>query len=81
MTHRTLLLLVLVSLVASCAAFVMPQKQIAVPRLVSHQLHAEEEPRQWNFNEGRSPWGLKKNAEIWNGRVAQVSQRLLVSLT
>ena len=28
--------------------------------------------RQWNFNEGRSPFGLKKNAEIWNGRVAQV---------
>jgi hypothetical protein len=28
--------------------------------------------RQWNFNEGRSPWGLKKNAEIWNGRAAQV---------
>jgi len=28
--------------------------------------------RQWNFNEGRSPWGLKKNAEIWNGRVAQM---------
>ncbi|KAK1748429.1 hypothetical protein QTG54_000368 [Skeletonema marinoi] len=24
--------------------------------------------RQWNFNEGRGPWGMKKNAEIWNGR-------------
>uniref|UniRef100_A0A7S2PHX2 Uncharacterized protein n=1 Tax=Leptocylindrus danicus TaxID=163516 RepID=A0A7S2PHX2_9STRA len=30
--------------------------------------------RQWNFNEtGRSPWGLKKNAEIWNGRLAQMA--------
>ena len=28
--------------------------------------------RKWNFNEGQSPWGLKKNGEIWNGRVAQV---------
>jgi hypothetical protein len=28
--------------------------------------------RRWNFNEGQSPWGLKRNAEIWNGRVAQV---------
>ena len=28
--------------------------------------------RKWNFNEGQGPWGLKKNAEIWNGRVAQV---------
>ena len=28
--------------------------------------------RQWNFNEGRKPWGLKNNAEIWNGRVAQM---------
>merc|ERR1712157_78597 len=28
--------------------------------------------RQWNFNEGRGPWGFKKNAEIWNGRVAQM---------
>lgn len=28
--------------------------------------------RQWNFNEGQGPFGLKKNAEIWNGRVAQV---------
>ncbi|GMH93093.1 hypothetical protein TrST_g13717 [Triparma strigata] len=29
--------------------------------------------RQWNFNGGRSPWGLKNNAEIWNGRVAQMA--------
>mmetsp|Transcript_17143 Transcript_17143/g.27799 ORF Transcript_17143/g.27799 Transcript_17143/m.27799 type:complete len:146 (+) Transcript_17143:90-527(+) len=29
--------------------------------------------RKWNFNEGQAPWGLKKNAETWNGRVAQVA--------
>ena len=26
----------------------------------------------FNYNEGQSPWGLKKNGEIWNGRVAMV---------
>ena len=25
-----------------------------------------------NFNNGRSPFGLKKNAEVWNGRIAMV---------
>jgi len=29
--------------------------------------------RKWNFNEGQSPWGMKKNAETWNGRVAQLA--------
>ncbi|KAG7366621.1 chlorophyll A-B binding protein [Nitzschia inconspicua] len=29
--------------------------------------------RKWNFNEGQAPWGLKANAEIWNGRVAQMA--------
>ncbi|OEU22381.1 hypothetical protein FRACYDRAFT_273868 [Fragilariopsis cylindrus CCMP1102] len=29
--------------------------------------------RKWNFNEGQSPWGMKKNAETWNGRVAQMA--------
>ena len=29
--------------------------------------------RRWNFNEGREPWGMKANAEIWNGRVAQMA--------
>mmetsp|Transcript_11872 Transcript_11872/g.21940 ORF Transcript_11872/g.21940 Transcript_11872/m.21940 type:complete len:148 (-) Transcript_11872:256-699(-) len=29
--------------------------------------------RQWNFNKGRAPWGLKNNAEIWNGRLAQMA--------
>mmetsp|Transcript_44953 Transcript_44953/g.50399 ORF Transcript_44953/g.50399 Transcript_44953/m.50399 type:complete len:147 (+) Transcript_44953:190-630(+) len=29
--------------------------------------------RKWNFNEGQSPWGMKQNAETWNGRVAQLA--------
>lgn len=29
--------------------------------------------RRWNFNEGQSPWGMKMNAETWNGRVAQIA--------
>mmetsp|Transcript_25466 Transcript_25466/g.52636 ORF Transcript_25466/g.52636 Transcript_25466/m.52636 type:complete len:190 (+) Transcript_25466:33-602(+) len=29
--------------------------------------------RQWNFNEGRGPFGMKRNAEVWNGRVAQMA--------
>jgi hypothetical protein len=33
--------------------------------------------RRWNFNEGQTPWGMKGNAEIWNGRVAQVSRLFL----
>lgn len=28
--------------------------------------------RKWNFNEGQGPFGLKNNAEIWNGRVAMM---------
>ena len=36
--------------------------------------------RQWNFNEGQGPFGLKKNAETWNGRVAQVGPSSLAML-
>lgn len=32
----------------------------------------EEETVLMNYNDGRSPFGLKKNAEIWNGRIAMV---------
>lgn len=28
--------------------------------------------RRWNFNDGQGPFGMKQNAETWNGRVAQV---------
>lgn len=36
--------------------------------------------RRWNFNDGQAPWGLKQNAEIWNGRVAQVKEGKLQRL-
>jgi len=34
--------------------------------------------RRWNFNEGRGPFGFKKNAEIWNGRLAQMGFTILL---
>merc|ERR1712232_1193613 len=50
---------------------------LQAPRILS--LRAKDEisttklmARRWNFNEGRGPFGLKNNAEIWNGRAAQV---------
>lgn len=39
--------------------------------LFDPNLPADE--KRLNYNGGRSPFGLKKNAEIWNGRVAMVS--------
>jgi hypothetical protein len=83
MSPRSLLalLVTLMALVSSTQAFCSPQKALAtctrtnkVASVPSTQL-AE---RRWNFNEGRSPWGLKKNAEIWNGRVAQVRYDVVV---
>lgn len=38
-----------------------------------------EKPIDWNINEpGKSPFGFDKNAELWNGRIAQVSPNNLV---
>lgn len=35
--------------------------------------------RKWNFNnDGRNPWGVKRNAEVWNGRVAQMAFTIVV---
>jgi outer membrane PBP1 activator LpoA protein len=69
---RRLAVLVALVLIASCSAFA-PSRNVVHTQMMtpstSTQLH---EKRTWNFNEGRSPWGLKNNAEIWNGRVAQV---------
>lgn len=68
------LLVALVALISSTQAFCTPpnipaKNKFALIRTCSSTQLAE---RRWNFNEGRSPWGLKTNAEIWNGRVAQV---------
>lgn len=71
---RRLVSIVILALIASsftCSAFA-PSKSILVsPKPLSFSTTQLQE-RRWNFNEGRSPWGLKNNAEIWNGRVAQV---------
>jgi hypothetical protein len=45
----------------------------------SRRSSSQLQERRWNFNEGQTPWGLKRNAEIWNGRVAQV--RCVVAFT
>jgi hypothetical protein len=66
MPHRSFLIFLLVSLLAVASNAFAPIT--TTPPRVTTQLNE----RIWNFNEGRSPWGLKKNAEIWNGRVAQV---------
>lgn len=49
---------------------VSPAKPMTFPKVNESKTMLME--RRWNFNEARGPWGMKKNAEIWNGRVAQV---------
>ena len=71
---RVLLLLAL--FLSQTTAFVplTPRQPLAVSGARYHPTTGSAlAERRWNFNEGQSPWGLKKNAEIWNGRVAQVS--------
>ena len=71
-------LLVVALAIASVSGFVSPASK-NVGNLHSKNIIANGPmsssalmERQWNFNEGRGPFGMKKNAEIWNGRVAQV---------
>lgn len=74
-------LLLLLLVLATCDAFCPPSR---ATNTAVHSLKQQEasslqntstslSERRWNFNEGQSPWGLKKNAEIWNGRMAQAS--------
>jgi len=75
---------VFMATLALANAFVTPQSntiltpKIQTPTITSPSLTESSSTtslsmgRQWNFNEGRKPWGLKNNAEIWNGRVAQM---------
>jgi hypothetical protein len=75
MSPRSLvaLLLTLMALVSSTKAFgTRPMVLATRTNKVASVPRTQLAERRWNFNEGRSPWGLKKNAEIWNGRVAQV---------
>lgn len=77
------IVLVVLATLALAGAFVAPQSntistpKIQTPTSTSPLLSESSTTslsmgRQWNFNEGRKPWGLKNNAEIWNGRVAQM---------
>ena len=84
LSKRSLLIALLVALVASVHSFVPPTtritKQLATTPATTSSRHSTQlAERRWNFNEGRAPWGLKKNAEIWNGRVAQVRNKDLCS--
>lgn len=71
MRVRNILLLCL--LVVGATAFCTPAQQ---PRVLQSKATRSATTalaeRRWNFNDGQGPFGLKKNAEIWNGRVAQV---------
>merc|ERR1740124_1640867 len=71
------------AILAMTQAFVAPQlkttsaREMQAPTITSlpsedYSTTSLSMGRQWNFNEGRKPWGLKNNAEIWNGRVAQM---------
>ena len=75
--YVALILLVLSS--TSVNAFVTkasgPQLLRTSPSFTSDQSTSALSERRWNFNDGQAPWGLKKNAELWNGRVAQVCQK------
>mmetsp|Transcript_32859 Transcript_32859/g.46686 ORF Transcript_32859/g.46686 Transcript_32859/m.46686 type:complete len:141 (+) Transcript_32859:110-532(+) len=79
MMKRVLLILALV--LVSAVAFVPSSNTPKAASLVQKQTQQQQQlrsstqlfDRRWNFNEGRSPWGIKDNAEIWNGRVAQVA--------
>mmetsp|Transcript_31248 Transcript_31248/g.47263 ORF Transcript_31248/g.47263 Transcript_31248/m.47263 type:complete len:130 (+) Transcript_31248:111-500(+) len=72
MKRFTLVLLALV--LASSSAFTAPVTKRS--RIMENSLSTTTElaERRWNFNDQfQGPFGLKKNAEIWNGRVAQMA--------
>jgi hypothetical protein len=91
MIHRnaktfTFFFVILVQNVISSIAFVPTQKS-NLSNLSSPTRSSEAKSlprstplseRRWNFNEGRGPWGFKKNAEIWNGRAAQMGFTILL---
>jgi hypothetical protein len=79
------ILLLLTALFACSSAFVSPSSSsstrsavlsrspFSVPQPTASSSTTALSERRWNFNSGQGPWGLKKNAEIWNGRMAQVN--------
>jgi|EP01083_Nonionella_stella_P308962 hypothetical protein len=76
---KTFLFTVFALLFLSAQAFVAPKTNTLSNSLQNSQpvntlatSSTSLNGRKWNFNEGRGPFGLKANAEIWNGRVAQM---------
>lgn len=76
MARKIFAFLLLVIFAACADAFVQPQATRSITQSSAPTSVTSLSERQWNFNEGQSPWGLKKNAEIWNGRVSQVCFQL-----
>ncbi|KAL7475803.1 hypothetical protein ACHAW6_001705 [Cyclotella cf. meneghiniana] len=78
---RFISLLLITAAPSATTAFVPPNSLVATSRSSSSAHNTIPTPssttslseRKWNFNQGRGPFGLKKNAEIWNGRVAQMA--------
>lgn len=70
-TIHSLLCLLAALFVSQTEAFV--SRAAVVSRSPAPVSPVALQERRWNFNDGQSPWGMKKNAEIWNGRFAQVS--------
>ncbi|VEU34666.1 unnamed protein product [Pseudo-nitzschia multistriata] len=75
--RATLFTLVVAALALSAGAFAPPSSAVTRSAPVFGDIASTSttqlSERQWNFNEGQSPWGMKGNAETWNGRVAQVA--------
>ena len=72
---KTYLLTIFALLFSVSQGFVVPKSNSIVsskPSSFQQQTSTALNERQWNFNNGRGPFGLKKNAEIWNGRAAQM---------
>ena len=83
MLNTKSILLLVTALFACSSAFVSPSSSrntvvsrspfsVPTPTPTATTTTTALAGRRWNFNEGQGPWGLKKNAEIWNGRVSQV---------
>jgi hypothetical protein len=73
--NRQSIFVLLALVLCSVNAFVTPRTPVSlqpsttVTDVTSTSLSMS---RQWNFNAGRGPFGMKNNAEIWNGRVGQM---------
>ena len=78
MNRQSIFFLLLALVLCSVNAFVIPRTPVSLSQSAATTTLAEATStslnmgRQWNFNDRRGPFGMKNNAEIWNGRVAQM---------